>query len=66
MAASLTPSKSNEINDLVATLAGRTSQHTGEGRALKGPERAAVLNKIAKETGKGWAQVLIRWSLQRG
>jgi len=25
-----------------------------------------TLNKIAKETGKTWAQVLIRWSLQRG
>lgn len=26
----------------------------------------ATLTKIAKETGKTWAQVLIRWSLQRG
>jgi len=25
-----------------------------------------VLTKIAEETGKSWAQVLIRWSLQRG
>jgi diketogulonate reductase-like aldo/keto reductase len=25
-----------------------------------------VLNKIAKETGKEVAQVLIRWSLQKG
>jgi len=25
-----------------------------------------TLVKIAQETGKSWAQVLIRWSLQRG
>src|SRR5215471_16979125 len=35
---------STEIADLVATLAGRQSQHgTGPGRQLSGPERAAVL-----------------------
>jgi flagellar motor switch protein FliG len=33
---------SNEIADLVATLAGRQSQN-GTGRALTGPERAAIL-----------------------
>jgi flagellar motor switch protein FliG len=43
MAAAPAASKNNEINDLVATLAGRTAQHTGGGRALRGPERAAVL-----------------------
>jgi flagellar motor switch protein FliG len=39
-----TPAKnsSNEIADLVATLAGRQSQN-GTGRALSGPERAAIL-----------------------
>lgn len=26
----------------------------------------SVLTRLAEETGKSWAQVLIRWSLQRG
>jgi flagellar motor switch protein FliG len=34
---------SSEIADLVATLAGRQAQATNTGRALTGPERAAVL-----------------------
>jgi flagellar motor switch protein FliG len=34
---------SNEIADLVATLAGRQAQNNGGGRELTGPERAAVL-----------------------
>src|SRR5262245_52739098 len=34
---------SNEIADLVATLAGRQAQATSTGRQLTGPERAAVL-----------------------
>jgi flagellar motor switch protein FliG len=33
----------NEIADLVATLAGRQAQSTSSGRSLTGPERAAVL-----------------------
>src|SRR5436853_501463 len=41
-AAQKTPERVNEIADLVATLAGRQS-NAGPGRALKGPERAAVL-----------------------
>ena len=36
------PQRSNEIADLVATLAGRQSAN-GSGRQLQGPERAAVL-----------------------
>ena len=34
---------SNEIADLVATLAGRQAQATDTGRLLSGPERAAVI-----------------------
>src|SRR5947207_10203632 len=41
-AATKNPQRSNEIADLVATLAGRQSS-AGPGRQLKGPERAAVL-----------------------
>src|SRR5436190_1158475 len=37
------PQRSDEIADLVATLAGRQAQRTGTVRPLKGPERAAVL-----------------------
>src|SRR5262245_25185930 len=39
----------NEIADLVATLAGRQSQN-GSGRALTGPERAAILMLALGET----------------
>src|SRR6195256_835875 len=45
-----TPQRSDEIADLVATLAGRQSQRTGAARALKGPERAAVLMLALGET----------------
>src|SRR5262245_43446441 len=41
MAAAAQPS--NEIANLVATLAGRQAQATNTGRQLTGPERAAVL-----------------------
>jgi flagellar motor switch protein FliG len=42
MAAADKKNASNEIADLVATLAGRQAQH-GVGRLLNGPERAAIL-----------------------
>jgi len=42
MAAADKKNTSNEIADLVATLAGRQAQH-GVGRLLTGPERAAIL-----------------------
>ena len=42
MAAADKKNASNEIADLVATLAGRQAQH-GVGRLLTGPERAAIL-----------------------
>src|ERR1043165_8125089 len=42
MAAAKTSDKGNEIADLVATLAGRQSAK-GTGKALSGPERAAIL-----------------------
>src|SRR5215470_18682873 len=41
-AAAPAPVRQSEIADLVATLAGRQS-HSGTGRKLRGPERAAVL-----------------------
>ena len=41
-AAAKTADKSHEIADLVATLAGRQTGK-GPGKALNGPERAAVL-----------------------
>ena len=37
------PEKRNDIEDLVATLANRQAQQTGPVRALRGPERAAIL-----------------------
>ena len=42
--------RNNEIDDLVATLAGRTAKHSGGARTLKGPERAAVLMLALGET----------------
>ena len=44
------PQRSDEIADLVATLAGRQSQRSGAARPLKGPERAAVLMLALGET----------------
>jgi flagellar motor switch protein FliG len=41
--AAATKEKSNEIADLVATLAGRQAAGGGSGKKLTGPERAAVL-----------------------
>jgi flagellar motor switch protein FliG len=42
--------RSDEIADLVATLAGRQSKRQGATRPLKGPERAAVLMLALGET----------------
>src|SRR5436190_1397836 len=55
MPAAASPSQRNDIADLVATLAGRQTAN-GAGRALKGPERAAVLMlALGEQHGeKGW------------
>src|SRR3954462_6310096 len=54
-AAQTNPGRSNEIANLVATLAGRQSS-AGPARQLKGPERAALVMVAPREQqrGKSW------------